>query len=92
MTKSDLADKILEVYDFISKKDAVAIVDIVFGSISDTLGEGDKVELRGFGTFKTLKRNARVARNPHTSRQIQVPAKTVPVFKPSPKLKDKVNH
>jgi len=92
MTKSDLAEKILEVYDFISKKDAISIVDIVFGSISDSLEEGGKVELRGFGTFKTLKRNARVARNPHTSNQIQVPAKTVPVFKPSPKLKDKVNH
>lgn len=91
MTKSDLAEKIMEIYDFINKKDAVTMVDIVLSSISEALEKGDKVELRGFGTFKTLKRNARMARNPHTEKQIQVPEKTVPVFKPSPKLKSRVN-
>ncbi len=91
MTKSDLADKIIEHYDFISKKDAIAIVDIIFESVSQSLEKKDTVELRGFGTFRTLKRKARVARNPHSDEKIQVPQKTIPSFKPSPKLKERVN-
>ena len=74
----------------LTKKDATAAVDAVFGSIQDTLKQGDKVQLIGFGTFEVSERAARKGRNPQTGAEIKIPASKVPAFKPGKALKDSV--
>lgn len=74
----------------ISKKDAEASVNATLETIAATLAEGDKVQLVGFGTFETKQREARMGRNPRTKENIEIPATTVPVFKPGKALKDQV--
>ena len=73
------------------RKDSEAIVDAIFDSIERSLGGGDKVEIRGFGSFRTRQRQARVGRNPKTGTRVEVPAKKIHYFKPSRELKDAVN-
>ncbi|MEJ1344815.1 HU family DNA-binding protein [Latilactobacillus sakei] len=74
----------------LTKKDATAAVDAVFGSIQDTLKQGDKVQLIGFGTFEVRERATRKGRNPQTGAEIKIPASKVPAFKPGKALKDSV--
>ncbi len=74
----------------LTKKDATAAVDAVFGSIQDTLKQGDKVQLIGFGTFEVRERAARKGRNPQTGAEIKIPASKVPAFTPGKALKDSV--
>lgn len=74
----------------LTKKDATAAVDAVFGSIQDTLKKGDKVQLIGFGTFEVRERAARKGRNPQTGKAIKIPATKVPAFKPGKALKEAV--
>ncbi|MEW6697305.1 MAG: HU family DNA-binding protein [Bacillota bacterium] len=62
----------------------------IFESIQETLKNGEKIQLTGFGTFKIKPRKAREGRNPQTGEVIQIPATTVPVFKPGKVLKDAV--
>jgi integration host factor subunit beta len=57
-----------------------------------SLRVGDKIEIRGFGSFRTRQRKPRVGRNPKTGDRVEVPAKKIPFFKPSKELKDLVNH
>ena len=73
----------------LTKKDATAAVDAVFGSIQDSLSKGDKVQLIGFGNFEVRER-ARKGRNPQTGAEIKIPASKVPAFKPGKALKDAV--
>jgi integration host factor subunit beta len=75
----------------VSRRDAEAIMDAIFSGILDALNRGDKVELRGFGTFTSRKRGARVGRNPKTGVRVDVPPKRVPHFKPSKELLQIVN-
>ena len=74
----------------LTKKDATAAVEAVFGSIQDDLKKGDKVQLIGFGTFKVRNRAARKGRNPQTGKEIEIAASKVPAFKPGKALKDAV--
>ena len=74
----------------LTKKDATAAVEAVFGSIQDDLKKGDKVQLIGFGTFEVRNRAARKGRNPQTGEEIEIPASKVPAFKPGKALKDAV--
>lgn len=74
----------------LTKKDATAAVEAVFGSIQDDLKKGDKVQLIGFGTFEVRHRAARKGRNPQTGAEIEIPASKVPAFKPGKALKDAV--
>jgi integration host factor subunit beta len=67
------------------------VVNMIIENICKALSEGDKVELRGFGSFKVKSRNPRKARNPRTGESVDVPAKLVPFFKASNELKLKVN-
>jgi integration host factor subunit beta len=67
------------------------IVDTLFESVTRALREGDKLEVRGFGSFRVRQRNSRVGRNPKTGEKVEVPAKRVPYFKPSKELKDLIN-
>jgi len=90
MTKADLVEEISRATG-LNKKDTSIIVNEVIGNICRALAEGDKVELRGFGSFKVKERRARKARNPRTGAAVDVPAKLVPYFKASNELKTRVN-
>src|SRR5678809_1735001 len=90
MTKADLIDEVSKVTE-LSRKDSEVIVETLFDSIIKALKTGDKLEVRGFGSFRVRQRNARVGRNPKTGEKVEVPAKRVPYFKPSKELKDLIN-
>ncbi len=90
MTKAELIDEVAAVAE-LSKKHAEAVVRKFFDSIVESLSAGDKVELRGFGTFKLRQRKPRVGRNPKTGQTVEVPAKVVPYFKPGKELRELVN-
>lgn len=90
MTKADLVELISE-HTGLSKKDTNVVVQGILDNICHALSEGDKVELRGFGSFKVKQRRSRRARNPRTGRPVDVPSKLVPYFKASNELKDRVN-
>jgi integration host factor subunit beta len=90
MTKADLVDKVTSLGD-LTRRDGEVIVDTLFESVIGALKAGDKIEIRGFGSFRTRRRNARTGRNPKTGEKVDVPAKRVPYFKPSKELRDMVN-
>ena len=90
MTKSDLVERVAEKLD-VTKKEAEAIVNVVFGSIVDAIKREEKVELRGFGCFKVKTKRARKGRNPRTGEEIDIPPKRVPYFKPGKDMKEVVN-
>jgi integration host factor subunit beta len=85
MTKANLADHVADAAD-VSKQDADRIVTAFLSVITRALQSGEKLELRGFGSFKVRDRKAREARNPRTGESIQVPAQRVATFKPSKDL------
>jgi integration host factor subunit beta len=90
MTKADLIDEVAKNSD-LSKKDAEVIVQAVLDSIVESLKNGGKVELRGFGSFRLRERASRQGRNPKTGEKVFVPAKKVPYFKPGKDLKELIN-
>ena len=90
MTKADLVEEVAKVTG-LTRKDSEVIVDTLFESVIKALKAGDKLEVRGFGSFRVRQRNARVGRNPKTGEKVEVPAKRVPYFKPSKELKDLIN-
>jgi len=90
MTKADLIDEVSRVVEM-TRKDSEVIVEAIFESIVRSLKTGDKIEIRGFGSFRTRERRARICRNPKTGARVDVPAKRIPYFKPSKELKDLVN-
>jgi integration host factor subunit beta len=90
MTKADLVEEVAKVTE-LTRKDSEVIVDTLFESVIKALRVGDKLEVRGFGSFRVRQRNARVGRNPKTGEKVEVPAKRVPYFKPSKELKDLIN-
>ncbi len=90
MTKADLVDRVTALGD-LTRRDGEVIVDTLFDSVIVALKAGDKVEIRGFGSFRTRQRNSRTGRNPKTGTRVEVPAKRVPFFKPSKELRDLVN-
>lgn len=90
MTKADIIEMIAK-NGSIPKKQAELIVNTVFSAILEALDSGDKVELRGFGTFKVKERKPHNARNPKTGSKVFVEAKKVPHFKPGRELKSLIN-
>ena len=90
MTKADLIDEVSKLAE-LTRKDSEVIVETIFDSIVRSLRVGDKIEIRGFGSFRTRQRKPRVGRNPKTGERVEVPAKKIPFFKPSKELKDLVN-
>jgi len=90
MTKADLIDEISRLAE-LTRKDSEVIVETIFDSVVRSLRAGDKIEIRGFGSFRTRQRKPRVGRNPKTRERVEVPAKKIPFFKPSKELKDLVN-
>lgn len=89
MNKTDLVEKVVD-QSGISKKEATKAVDTVFDSIVNSLKNGDKVQLIGFGNFEIRERAARKGRNPQTGEEIEIAASKVPAFKPGKQLKDAV--
>ena len=90
MTKADLVEKVTGLGD-LTRRDGEVIVETIFGSVIGALQGGDKIEIRGFGSFRIRQRNPRIGRNPKTGERVDVPAKRVPYFKPSKELRDLVN-
>ena len=82
MTKADLVDAVSRVTE-LNRKDSEIVVESLFESIVKALKSGDKLEVRGFGSFRIRERRARQGRNPKTGEKVNVPEKRVPYFKPS---------
>ena len=90
MTKAELVEKVAESTQ-LTKKHAELIVNTVFDSIVQSLKEGEKIELRGFGSFRIRQRGPRTGRNPKTGAKVEVPSKRIPYFKPGKELKELLN-
>lgn len=90
MTKADLIEEVSRVVE-VTRKESEVIVETIFDSVVSSLKRGDKVEVRGFGSFRTRERKGRIGRNPKSGETVQVPPKTIPYFKPSKELRDIVN-
>lgn len=90
MTKAEIVEKIYEKVGF-SKRESADIVDTVFELIKDTLAEGEKIKISGFGNFVVRSKRERIGRNPHTREAITITARKVVTFKASQILKTAVN-
>lgn len=90
MTKADLVEEVTRVTD-LPRKESEAVVETIFESIISALQADDKIEIRGFGSFRTRERRGRTGRNPKTGAKVEVPPKKIPYFKPSKELKDFIN-
>ncbi len=90
MTKAELIEDVSRAVEM-SRKDSEVIVETIFESLVKSLRNGDKIEIRGFGSFRIRRRDPRIGRNPKTGARVDVPAKKIPYFKPSKELKDLVN-
>ncbi len=90
MTKAELVEEVARAAE-LTKKDSEVVVDEVFKNIIQALNRGEKIELRGFGSFRVRQRDARRGRNPKTGEPVDIPAKRVPYFKPGKELKELIN-
>jgi len=90
LTKADLIAEVERVTE-LKRTESETIVETIFESIIESLQKGEKIEIRGFGSFRTRDRRGRVGRNPKTGAKVEVRAKKIPYFKPSKELKDFVN-
>ena len=90
MTKAELVDQVARTTQ-LTKKHAEIMVNTVFDSIVDSLKDGEKIELRGFGSFRIRQRGSRTGRNPKTGARVDVPSKSIPYFKPGKELRELLN-
>lgn len=90
MTKAELVDQVARTTQ-LTKKHAEIIVNTIFDSIVDSLRGGEKIELRGFGSFRIRNRGSRIGRNPKTGDRVEVPPKRIPYFKPGKELRELLN-
>jgi integration host factor subunit beta len=91
MTKSELVELIASKQTQLSVKDVELSVKGIIEHMSQSLADGQRIEIRGFGSFSLHHREARVGRNPKTGESVQLPAKYVPHFKPGKELREQVN-
>ena len=94
MTKADIVEVVyetLQTHGVFSKREAAEIVETVFDTMKDTLGDGEKIKISGFGKFEVKSKKTRVGRNPQTGQQIMISARRVLTFKPSQVLKSALN-
>ena len=91
VTKADLVEEVIRITE-LPRKESEIVVETVFESIIQALQTGEKIEIRGFGSFRTRQRRGRTGRNPKTGAKVEVPPKRIPFFKPSKELKDFVNN
>ena len=91
MIRSELIEKVTAENPHLYQRDVELIIDTIFDEIIEALANGNRVELRGFGSFSVKHREARVGRNPRTGESVQVEAKSVPFFKTGKLLRDRLN-
>ncbi|MEB2346402.1 MAG: integration host factor subunit beta [Deltaproteobacteria bacterium] len=91
MTKSGLIEQVAERTPHISKKDTEVVVNTIFDAMTDALRRGERIEIRGFGSFQVKVREARDGRNPKTGEMVNIPAKRTPFFKVGKELKEMVD-
>ena len=91
MTKSELVEQLSTSNNGLNKKEAELIVNTIFDSIGDALVDGDRVEIRGFGSFSIRERDAREARNPKSGEIVKIPSKKTPFFKTGKELRERVD-
>jgi integration host factor subunit beta len=91
MTKSGLIEKVAEQTPHISKKDTEVVVNTIFDAMTEALRRGERIEIRGFGSFQVKVREARDGRNPKTGEMVNIPAKRTPFFKVGKELKEMVD-
>ena len=91
MTKSELIEAVAAKVSNFSRKDIEIIVDTLFDSMSLSLSNGDKVEIRGFGSFKIKERDGRQGRNPKSGENIFIESKRVPFFKAGKEIRERIN-
>lgn len=92
MTKSELVQKVMDVNGLMSRKDSELVVNLIFDSMADALKRGEKVEIRGFGSFTIREREAREARNPKSGEVVRITSKKTPFFKTGKELRERVNN
>ncbi len=91
MTKRDLIEKLAEKCKNLSQKDAEIVVNTVFNSMTEALAKGERIEIRGFGSFQVKNRESREGRNPRSGEKVMVASKKVPFFKVGKELKKQVD-
>ncbi|MDX1402555.1 MAG: integration host factor subunit beta [Kiloniellales bacterium] len=91
MNKSDLINLLATRAKHISLKDMEVIVNEIFSSMADSLKQGTRIEIRGFGSFEVRERKARVGRNPKSGEKVQVGPRRVPFFKVGKELRERIN-
>ena len=91
MTKSELIERIAEQQDQLSVRDVELAIKLMLDHMSEVLSSGDRIEIRGFGSFSLHYRAPRVGRNPKTGDSVELQGKYVPHFKPGKEMRDRVN-
>jgi len=91
MIKSELILRVAEIYPHLYQRDVEAIVNRLLDEIGDAMGRGDRVELRGFGSFSVKQREARIGRNPRSGESVAVAKKHAPFFKTGKDLRERMN-
>ncbi len=91
MTKSELVEKLVESNPMLTRREMELVVNTVFDSMTEALKSGEKVEIRGFGSFTIRERGAREARNPKSGEVVSIPAKKTPFFKTGKELRERVD-
>jgi integration host factor beta subunit len=91
MTKSGLIESVADKTPHLSKKDTEVVVNTIFDAMTDALRRGERIEIRGFGSFQVIVREARDGRNPKTGEMVNIPAKRTPFFKVGKELKEMVD-
>lgn len=91
MNKSDLIEMLTEKLKSLSRKEVEVIVETIFDQMSQALTKGDRIEIRGFGSFEVRTREPRQGRNPKTGAAVYVNTRKVPFFKVGKELRERVN-
>lgn len=91
MTKSELIERLVQRHTHLSQKDVELAVKLLLEEVSETLASGERIEIRGFGSFSVHHRPARMGRNPKTGEAVRIPEKYVPHFKPGKEMRERVN-
>ena len=91
MTKTQLVAQLAASSDALTRKSAARVVDTIFDAMRTALQRGDRIEIRGFGSFVVRTRPGRSARNPRTGDEVQIAERRVPAFKVGKELRERVN-
>jgi integration host factor subunit beta len=91
MNRSELIERLAQSSNLLSPEESETVVKCLIDALANALCNGERIEIRGFGSFETKRREARMARNPKTGETVETPAKRIPHFKPGKLLRERVN-